>query len=256
MLAVKRAQLVLNHEWARRVDSASVVFQAMHPGWADTPGVRSSLPGFYRVMRPLLRSSGQGADTIVWLAAAPELTHTSGDFWLDRHRRWEHKVPWTRSRDAASDQARLWEWCVARTGSQGPQAWTPGAADNPPDEVRIALTRRLRSGCRQTGTRRTIAPGCPLKWSPWTGRTWGRMSIEPDRSIGLGTSSEQAQTMNLADTEHRLPSARPQGPGYRRDGVRRGAPCRPPCSPLVARSDAWPGRPPSSMTHPGATGSR
>ena len=101
---VKRAQLVLPHEWARRVIPPSVVFHAMHPGWADTPGVRSSLPGFYRVMRPLLRSSGQGADTIVWLAAAPEVTHTSGDFWLDRHRRWEHKVPWTRPRDAATDQ--------------------------------------------------------------------------------------------------------------------------------------------------------
>jgi dehydrogenase/reductase SDR family protein 12 len=121
----KRAQLVLNHEWARRVDSALVVFQAMHPGWADTPGVRSSLPGFYRLMRPLLRSSRQGADTIVWLAAAPEATHTSGDFWLDRHRRWEHKLPWTRPRDAATDEARLWDWCVTRTGSQEPHARTP-----------------------------------------------------------------------------------------------------------------------------------
>ncbi len=116
---VKRAQLVLNHEWACRVDPASIVFHAMHPGWADTPGIRSALPGFHRVMRPLLRSSGQGADTIVWLAAAPEATHTSGDFWLDRNRRWEHKLPWTRPRDAASDQARLWDWCTARTGSRG-----------------------------------------------------------------------------------------------------------------------------------------
>ena len=113
---VKRAQLVLNHEWARRVDPASVVFHAMHPGWADTPGVRSSLPGFYRVMRPLLRSARQGADTAVWLAAAPEATQTSGDFWLDRHRRWEHKAPWTRPKDAEADQARLWDWCLARTG--------------------------------------------------------------------------------------------------------------------------------------------
>jgi dehydrogenase/reductase SDR family member 12 len=116
---VKRAQLVLTHEWARRVDPALVVFHAMHPGWADTPGVRSSLPGFHRVMRPLLRSSDQGADTIVWLAAAPEVAHTSGDFWLDRRRRWEHKLPWTRPRDAAADQGLLWDWCVARTGSRG-----------------------------------------------------------------------------------------------------------------------------------------
>ncbi len=122
---VKRAQLVLNRSWASRVDPASVVFQAMHPGWADTPGLRSSLPGFYRVMRPLLRSSGQGADTIVWLAAATEATHTTGDFWLDRHRRSEHKVPWTRPRDAKIDQARLWDWCVSRTEPHAGGAWAP-----------------------------------------------------------------------------------------------------------------------------------
>ena len=45
---------------------------AMHPGWADTAGVQSSLPRFYRATRPLLRSPDQGADTIVWLGAAAE----------------------------------------------------------------------------------------------------------------------------------------------------------------------------------------
>ena len=44
----------------------------MHPGWADTPGVQESLPGFRRVMHPLLRSAEQGADTMAWLAGAPE----------------------------------------------------------------------------------------------------------------------------------------------------------------------------------------
>ncbi|MCU1369763.1 MAG: dehydrogenase [Ilumatobacteraceae bacterium] len=32
----KRAQVTLNELWAERVDRRSVVFQAMHPGWADT----------------------------------------------------------------------------------------------------------------------------------------------------------------------------------------------------------------------------
>ena len=63
----KRAQVVLNREWARRVAPDQVVFQAMHPGWVDTPGIASSLPTFYRRMRPLLRTPGQGADTVVWL---------------------------------------------------------------------------------------------------------------------------------------------------------------------------------------------
>ena len=37
----KRAQVVLGHAWADRIDPREVVFQTMHPGWADTPGVRS-----------------------------------------------------------------------------------------------------------------------------------------------------------------------------------------------------------------------
>jgi len=56
----------------------------MHPGWANTPGVRKSLPAFHRQMNKLLRSPQQGADTIVWLAAAPEVAEVSGKFWLDR----------------------------------------------------------------------------------------------------------------------------------------------------------------------------
>ena len=48
-----------------------MVFHAMHRGWADTPGIRSGLPGFAKVMGPILRTPDQGADTAVWLAAAP-----------------------------------------------------------------------------------------------------------------------------------------------------------------------------------------
>lgn len=112
----KRAQVVLTHEWARRVDPAAVVFHAMHPGWADTPGVRSSLPGFHRVTGPVLRSPHQGVDTLVWLAGTPEAARTSGKFWLDRRTRSEYKLPWTRPSDPAGDQSRLWEWCATRTG--------------------------------------------------------------------------------------------------------------------------------------------
>ena len=113
----KRSQVVLTHAWARRVDPRLVVFHCMHPGWADTPGVASSLPGFHRVTGPLLRTPAHGADTIVWLAASPEVSATSGKLWLDRRRRWEHKVPWTRPADALRDQDRLWNWCIERSGA-------------------------------------------------------------------------------------------------------------------------------------------
>ena len=68
----KRAQVVLNEMWAARVPRDEIVFHAMHPGWADTPGVDAGIPGFGKVMGPLLRTPEQGADTIVWLAAADE----------------------------------------------------------------------------------------------------------------------------------------------------------------------------------------
>jgi NAD(P)-dependent dehydrogenase (short-subunit alcohol dehydrogenase family) len=80
----KRGLMLLTQHWARQLEGTGVVVNAMHPGWADTPGVQNSLPGFYRLMRPLLRTAEQGADTIVWLAAAPEAGKVSGKFWLDR----------------------------------------------------------------------------------------------------------------------------------------------------------------------------
>jgi dehydrogenase/reductase SDR family member 12 len=111
----KRAQLVLNHEWARRVPPGDAVFHTMHPGWVDTPGVESGLPAFHRVMRPLLRTPAQGADTAVWLASAPEPLRSTGGFWHDRRRRGEHRLPWTRGADDGRD---LWDLCVARTGCE------------------------------------------------------------------------------------------------------------------------------------------
>jgi NAD(P)-dependent dehydrogenase (short-subunit alcohol dehydrogenase family) len=80
----KRALMVLTEQWAEELEGSGVVVNAMHPGWADTPGVEGSLPGFYGLMRPLLRNPGQGADTIVWLAASPMAAQTSGRFYLDR----------------------------------------------------------------------------------------------------------------------------------------------------------------------------
>lgn len=109
----KRAQVVLNREWARRVPASEVVFHAMHPGWVDTPGVESGLPGFHRFMGPLLRTPEQGADTLVWLASSAEPLASTGAFWHDRRQRGEHHLPWTRN---GNDGSVLWERCCTRTG--------------------------------------------------------------------------------------------------------------------------------------------
>jgi len=103
----KRAQVALSREWARRLAGTGVAFHAMHPGWVNTPGIAAALPRFHRAMRPLLRTPGQGADTIIWLAASDPARLGSGRFWHDRRPRSEYRFPGTRE---ASTAARvLWD---------------------------------------------------------------------------------------------------------------------------------------------------
>jgi NAD(P)-dependent dehydrogenase (short-subunit alcohol dehydrogenase family) len=80
----KRGLMILTERWAEELEGSGVMVNAMHPGWADTPGVQDSLPGFHKLTRAVLRTPEQGADTIVWLAAASEAGEVSGKLWLDR----------------------------------------------------------------------------------------------------------------------------------------------------------------------------
>jgi NAD(P)-dependent dehydrogenase (short-subunit alcohol dehydrogenase family) len=112
----KRAQVVLSELWARALRDRGVVSHAMHPGWADTPGLEAGLPGFRRLMGPLLRDAASGADTIVWLAASREAGRSTGRFWLDRRPRRTHRWPGTR--ETAADRAALWEVCMRLTGAE------------------------------------------------------------------------------------------------------------------------------------------
>jgi len=105
----KRAQVVLAELWAERLAERGVVVHAMHPGWVDTPGLRSSLPKFSRVTRSILRDVRQGADTAVWLAAAASASETTGGFWLDRRERPTHLLPGTRERE--DERRALWSAC-------------------------------------------------------------------------------------------------------------------------------------------------
>ncbi len=116
----KREQVILTELWAERLRDDGIVVHAMHPGWADTPGVESSLPRFHKLTRRVLRDAQEGADTIVWLACAQEPGHSSGGFWHDRRRRPTHPLPWTREGDG--DRERLWEECERLSGLSGSTA--------------------------------------------------------------------------------------------------------------------------------------
>ncbi len=116
----KRAEVVLSELWAQRTAGTGVAFHSMHPGWADTPGIESSLPRFRRVTRPLLRSAAEGADTIVWLAAAAEPALLSGEFWHDRRARSTHRVPATRERP--EQREALWRHCITDAPPENPRS--------------------------------------------------------------------------------------------------------------------------------------
>jgi dehydrogenase/reductase SDR family protein 12 len=119
----KRALVTLTEVWAERLKDSGVVVHAMHPGWADTPGVTGSLPGFYRITRRFLRTAEQGADTITWLAASPEAARVSGVFWLDREPHTTHVLPGTdpspqQRQELLDALARLTDRSKTRTGAR------------------------------------------------------------------------------------------------------------------------------------------
>jgi len=103
----KRALMIVTEQWAQDWADDGIVVNAMHPGWAETPGVESALPTFHKLTRPVLRTPQQGADTIVWLAAASEAAKTSGKLFLDREPRTTHLLASTRETHA--ERQRLLE---------------------------------------------------------------------------------------------------------------------------------------------------
>lgn len=101
----KRAQVILSRMWAQ---CGPVSSYCMHPGWAETPGVQQSLPKFQQMMEGRLRTSHQGADTIVWLAICPSVsTDQSGTLWFDRRVVPENFFPWTSS--SSEQEQQLWD---------------------------------------------------------------------------------------------------------------------------------------------------
>ena len=111
----KRAEVILTEMLAERLAGTGVVVHAMHPGWADTPGVQTSLPRFHsrdasrccaRPSRAPTRSSGSAPPTSRRGAPA--------SFWHDRRRRPTHRVPWTR--ESPADRDALWAACEQLSG--------------------------------------------------------------------------------------------------------------------------------------------
>jgi dehydrogenase/reductase SDR family protein 12 len=93
----KRAQIVLNQYWRDTYGSRGIAFYVMHPGWADTDGVKRSLPRFRKILRPILRDAASGADTALWLAGTRPSQPERELVWFDRAIRPAHVYDRTRT---------------------------------------------------------------------------------------------------------------------------------------------------------------
>jgi NAD(P)-dependent dehydrogenase (short-subunit alcohol dehydrogenase family) len=87
----KQANRMWTWALARRLEGEGVVANAVHPGGVNTAlfskggGPLSLLASLY--MKVTGRSPSQGADTVVWLAASPDVAAISGRFFSDRAER-------------------------------------------------------------------------------------------------------------------------------------------------------------------------
>ncbi|XP_036432119.1 dehydrogenase/reductase SDR family member 12 isoform X1 [Colossoma macropomum] len=101
----KRQQVVMTEQWAAQ--HKEIHFSSMHPGWADTPAVQSSMPDFHAKMKNKLRTEAQGADTVVWLAVSDAaVRQPSGLFFQDRKAVSTH-LPLAFSRSSPAEEAKL-----------------------------------------------------------------------------------------------------------------------------------------------------
>ena len=111
----KLCNILFTRELARRVAADGIVANAMHPGVVASNFVNHAEPGMKRYMETLESVSPEaGADTLVWLATAPEAGRVTGGYF---HKR-EALNPAPTALDEAV-AARLWresEALLARAG--------------------------------------------------------------------------------------------------------------------------------------------
>ena len=111
----KRAQVELLGPLQSRWPGLRVY--ATHPGWAQSPGLDGSLPGFSRLLRPWLRRGSAAIDTTTWLLATDDAP-PGGGLWHDRRQRPTSYLPFTRT--TAAQRQRLMAWVDEQIGDLTP----------------------------------------------------------------------------------------------------------------------------------------
>ena len=118
----KLANILFTTELAARLTGTRVTANCLHPGTVNTGFGRdgSRLLRFgLDLGRRFLRTAGQGADTVVYLASSPDVAGATGGYYVNRKLR----TPSRAARDQATAR-RLWEISAELTGL--PEASRPG----------------------------------------------------------------------------------------------------------------------------------
>jgi NAD(P)-dependent dehydrogenase (short-subunit alcohol dehydrogenase family) len=113
--ATKLMNLYFTFELARRLADQGVTVNALHPGFVASSFAMSGDTRWLRLGvtmgRPFARSPDKGARTAVWLAASPDVTKITGQYFVDC----QTKEPAKAARDAAAAR-RLWQVSEELTG--------------------------------------------------------------------------------------------------------------------------------------------
>ena len=103
----KLANILFTTELARRLDGTGVTANCFHPGLVATGFNRNNgllMNLAMTVLRPVSRRPEKGAETLVWLAIAPDVANVSGGYFFDQ----EQRPPSPEAQDMET-AGRLWE---------------------------------------------------------------------------------------------------------------------------------------------------
>jgi NAD(P)-dependent dehydrogenase (short-subunit alcohol dehydrogenase family) len=111
----KLALQLLTYEFARRYQGSGVTFNAYHPGfvasrfgWNNGTAYRGAIRFLSRVFGV---TSEEGADTLVYLASAPEVAATTGRYFYARR-----EIHSSEASYDATAARQLWDACARETG--------------------------------------------------------------------------------------------------------------------------------------------
>ena len=111
----KLANRYFTYALARQLAGTGVTVNAIHPGFVATGFGRTGNPGYMnaamRLMAPFARSPEQGADTLIYVASAPELKGITGKYFSNRKAVASSKVSYDEN-----EQRRLWEMSEELSG--------------------------------------------------------------------------------------------------------------------------------------------